>query len=180
MDRDRDTLALYNPRRARADGGATPQRETEMTRRFACSLAALAVGAALVGCGGSGDTDKFKRAYKADRQTLRQIGNDIGSAISNAPTGSASALATKFRSLASRTKTLLGSLRKLKPPGKVKTDFTALTSALARGQRDLSAIASAATANDANGAGNATRALIADSTAITRSANAVVSKLNIK
>jgi hypothetical protein len=151
-----------------------------MTRRFAYSLALLAVGALLVGCGGSGDTDKFKKDYKADRQTLREIGNDIGSAISNAPNDSASALAAKFRSLASRTQTLLNSLRKLKPPGKVKSDFNALSSALSKGRRDLSAIASAATSNDANAAGAATRALITDSPAITRSADAVLSKLKIK
>ncbi|MDX6668103.1 MAG: hypothetical protein QOK04_1483, partial [Solirubrobacteraceae bacterium] len=102
-----------------------------MTRRFACSLAVLAVGTALVGCGGgSGDMGKFKKAYKADRQTLRQIGNDIGSAISNAPAGSTSALATNLSSLADRTQKLLDSLRKLQPPANVKSDFGALTVAL--------------------------------------------------
>jgi hypothetical protein len=151
-----------------------------MTKRIACSLAVLAVGSVLLGCGGNGDTDKFKQAYKADRQTLREIGRDIGSTIQGATGDSTSVLATKFSSLAGRTETLLELLRKLKPPSKVKDDFTALTSALDKGQGDLLAISAALVINDAKAAGAATRALVADSPVITRSADAVLSKLHIK
>ena len=152
-----------------------------MTRRVACCSAVLAVSALLLGCGGgSGDTDRFKQDYKTDRQTLRQIGNDIGSAISNAPNESASALAAKLTSLANRTRALLRSLRRLEPPDKVKSDFNTLTSTLAKAQHDLSGIAAALRTNDANAATAATRALATDSPAITRSADAVLSKLNVK
>jgi hypothetical protein len=152
-----------------------------MTRRFACSVALLAVVALLVGCGGgSDDNGKFKKAYKADRQTLRQIGNDIGLAISNAPAGSTSALATKFSSLADRTQKLLDSLRKLKPPANVTSDFGALTSALADGKHALSTLASAVKANDATAVTGASQALAKASPVITRSADAVLSKLNVK
>src|SRR2546426_221256 len=105
-----------------------------MTRRLACSLAVLAVGALLIGgCGGSSDTEKFKQDYKAIRQELRAIGKDIGAAIQGASGQTDAALAQTFNSIAARTQTVLDRLRKLKPPDSVKSDFDNLKAALDKG-----------------------------------------------
>jgi uncharacterized phage infection (PIP) family protein YhgE len=151
-----------------------------MTRRFACSLAVLSVGLLLVGgCGGSSDSKNFTKDYRTLRKDLKGVGNELATALrgASAPGQTDLTLAKTFDSLADKTQAVLDRLRKLKPPDKLKSDYDQLTSALAKAQKDVKGLASGLKAHDVSAARSTTQALLRDSPAVTKHADAIEAKL---
>jgi hypothetical protein len=152
-----------------------------MTRRCACSLAVLTVGLLLFGgCGGgSKKSTDFKQDYATLRQQLKGVGNDLGTALrgASAPGQTDLTLAKTFDSVADKTQAVLDRLRKLKPTAKVKSDYDQLESALAKAQQDIKSLASGLKAHDVSAARSTTQALLKDSPAVTKYADAITAKL---
>ena len=143
-------------------------------RRTALALVAVLIASfALAACGSSGDskpsTADYKKAWTPISQEIKNIGAQIGGAVTTAKGKTDAELAGTFGGLATETTSTATSLAKLDPPADVKADQTALVAALKVGAADLQAISDAATAGDPKKAGAATVKLVEDSGAIKKS-----------
>lgn len=123
-------------------------------------VAVLAIG--LVGCGGGGgaSTSAFKAGFKADRTQFRQLGTDLGKAITNAGSKTNAQLATELSSLSTRVNQQASKLAKLNPPSKYKPTLDKLVAGLKSVSADLKRISAAAAGNEVQAARSATRSLI--------------------
>jgi hypothetical protein len=140
-----------------------------MPKRSITTLAVLAA-VALAGCGGSSSSgpslSAFKSAFHARRLSFNRVGADLQKAIASAPSTSASAIATEFKSLATRTTAQAAALRVLKPPAKFSSQVSALATGFDGVAADMKSIATAATNNDATGAKSAATKLVTDSATV--------------
>ena len=154
-------------------------------RRIALALVVALVGSlALAACGGSSgggqmSTADYKKAWAPINQDIKNIGSQIGGAVTTAKGKTDVELAGTFGALATETTGAAADLEKLDPPDDVKADQTALVAALKVGAKDLQAISDAATAGDPKKAGAATVQLVEHSNDVKKpreSINATLAK----
>ena len=138
---------------------------------LALVTALLAVGL-LVGCddddngGGNGGDDaaelkeRFDTGYRPINDEFLALGKEVGEVISTAKGQSDAALATKFKSLATRVAALKPRLDRLEPPPEYEEDAKRVSEAMALVGRDLDEIALAADAGDAAAARTHTQDLV--------------------
>lgn len=146
-------------------------------RALATGLAAVAIAA----CGSSApSTSAFKTGFQADRAQFRQLGLALESAISGARTKTDAELAGELRPLATRAREQATQLAALKPPASYKANVAKLIAGFDAISRDLKQIANAASANDAQAASSATRALVADATSVKAADLAITNELRVQ
>lgn len=146
-------------------------------RALATGLAAVAIAA----CGSSApSTSAFKTGFEADRSQFRQLGLALESAIGGARTKTDAELAAELRPLATRARAQATQLAHLKPPGRYKANVAKLVAGFNAISRDLKQIATAASANDAQAASSATRALVADATSVKAADLAITGALGVQ
>ncbi len=154
------------------------------SRVLATAAAALVLAvAALTGCGdddggsgtgGSITTTTSPRlsvagaaaAWAPIRVEVVAIGQDIGTAVTQARSASDAEIADQFTALTVRTEAAVARLESLNVPARVDTALDELRVALQDGADDLRAIATAARAGDAQAAREAVERLVSDSEGI--------------
>ena len=150
-------------------GWGTTYAGGNMSKRSITTIAAT-TAVALAGCGGSSSSgpslSAFKSGFQAQKTTFTQLGSDLQKAITSAPSTSASAIATEFTSLATRTTAAAAALRTLRPPSKFSSQVSALATGFDSVAADMKSIATAATSNDASGAKTAAAKLVTDSATV--------------
>lgn len=117
---------------------------------------------ALAACGGASapSGSAFRSGFKTDKAQFRRLGVDLQHAIGGAQAKTNAQLATEFDSLSTRARQQASKLAKLDPPAKYKHSLDELVAGFKAVAGDLSQIASAARANDVQGAKAATRSLV--------------------
>jgi hypothetical protein len=142
-------------------------------RATAALLTSILAAAALAACGGSsgGDaptTADFRTEYAPISAVIRGIGDDIGTAVTNAKTKTDAQLQSQFGDLAKRTATAADALADTHPPddSAIKQARTQLITGVRQGASDLAAISAAASLSDAAAAKAATIKLINHSAAV--------------
>ena len=129
--------------------------------------AAFAAGAHALGACGGEDEQAFIDASGKATTEISALGQDIGMTVSGAGEQTDAELRRQFTALANRAGAAVEQLDTLDPPNDdLETTVDDLSAALAKGQKDLEGIASAAGASDAAAARSATQALVKDSPAI--------------
>ena len=139
-------------------------------------VAVVAALVALGGCGGDDDDDagnEFEAGVKEQSADIRQIGEDVGAALTAARGKTDVELAQQFGELADRTEEVIDELGKLDPPEDLEDEVEALSSALGEAEQDLRDIVTAANGADAEAAAKASRELAQDSPAIRRARTAL-------
>jgi hypothetical protein len=134
---------------------------------LACALA-LAFGA----CGES-EENEFKEDYNAAVRPLSELSADIGDSISGAGGRSNDQIAREFERLADKAQQARDNLGQLEPPDEATESFDMLLAALARGARDLRAVAEAARDGDPAAARRASEDLNESGRAIQRAETAL-------
>jgi hypothetical protein len=122
---------------------------------------------AIAGCGSSAPSlSAFKSGFETDRAQFSQLGQDLEATIGDARNKTDAQLAVELEPLVARAKQQGAQLAELKPPAGYKTNLDKLITGFDAMAVDLKRIATAATNNDAQAAGTATRALVADATKV--------------
>lgn len=150
-------------------------------RGFVVCLALIAA-LQVAGCGGnssSSATSDFKSSFPSVANGFKNTSHAIGVAIQQAPSKTAAELAATFNALAARWRAQLARLQALNPPSAVSDAFSSLKSAAARARPDLKAVASAAGADNASAAKQATISLINDVLAAKSASTTITNKLGI-
>jgi hypothetical protein len=135
---------------------------------------------ALTGCGGADETAQFKAGYASARGPLNKTFGDVARTLKGARGKSTTQIARSMGVLADRFAKKLAPLVALKPPARVTTAFTTLTSSLRRVESDLRGISGAARRRDLAGAQLAVENLATDSRAANEAATVVKQKLYAK
>ena len=142
-------------------------------RATAALLTAILAAVALAACGGSSSGDApttadFRTEYAPISAVIRGIGDDIGTAVTEAKTKTDAQLQTQFGDLAKRTGTAADALENTHPPDNaaIKQARTQLITGVRQGASDLAAISAAASLSDAAAAKAATINLIKHSAAV--------------
>ena len=122
------------------------------------------VALAIAGCGGSSgpSLSSYKSGFQVQKTSFRQLGSDLGQAISTAPQRSNSQLATEFATLTQRATAQAAGLRKLNPPSKYKPQNDTLAADFDTVAADLKAIATAASTNNGTAARTDSTKLVRD------------------
>ncbi len=151
-----------------------------MSRRSLIGAAAL-LALVLAACGGSSgpSLSAFKTGFAADKAQFRTLGTDLGAAIEGAGAKSDSALATEFDALSARATQQSAALGKLDPPAKYKAELGRLTSGFRAIASDLQAIATAASAHNAQAARRATTTLVQNAAKIKASDDVLTAALGL-
>lgn len=140
-------------------------------------FAVLLAAGLLAGCGGgSGDSGGFDKEYKAVNEQLLQLGDTVGQALQNAPQTTDAMLAGEFSGFAGQLDQVRRRIDALRPPGDLKAQVDALSTAVATLSKDLRDISHAATVHDTTGAREATQALVRDSRAARDARRALAKK----
>jgi len=112
------------------------------------------------------EAPSFKAGYQSISKDLEGIGGDLETAITSASEKSNDELATEFGDLAARTRDVADGLAGLTPPDDLADEVDGLQAAVEKGATDLEGIVEAAKTGDVEKATDSTKALIADSPAI--------------
>ena len=120
-------------------------------RRLPLVLALLAAALLLAtGCGSSGPsaTETYKTAFTPLNAEIISTGNQVGTAVTTAPTKSNAALSAAFARLSDKAAALAGALVKLAPPKDLAADHQLLVTGLRKEAGNLNRIAEAAVKGD--------------------------------
>jgi hypothetical protein len=131
----------------------------------------------LAGCGSSNPTAQFKAGYDAARGPLNATFIDVNNTLTSTRHKSTGEIAARVGVLAARFRNDLAPLDALKPPARLATAFTTLTSSLKRAESDLRAITVAANHRSFAGALLAIQNFDSDSRSATDAAIAIKQKL---
>jgi hypothetical protein len=154
--------------------------------RVATAVAlSCAIAVAGAGCGGSGgdgkdDTATFKQDYRSQRDRLNAVSDEIGQVLTTADGKPDAQVESELRAVQGKYHALLVRLDALKPPEKLKADFTQVTTSAHTLDADLVGITKAAAAHDADTAKTATEQLIAHIPALKTAAAKLVAALGIE
>jgi hypothetical protein len=131
---------------------------------LAALTAVLVALFAAAACGGSEDgSGDFTKEFASINTSLKTLGDEIGTTLTNAPSQTNAQLASAFSGYATQLQTLRTKLDDTSPPGDLKQDVFALSEAMAQAAKDMIAIAGAATAGDPAKAKAATMTFVSDS-----------------
>ena len=135
------------------------------TRPAALAVVALALSAAVAGCGES-ESSSFKEDYNAAVRPLSELKTDVGGSLDGGSGKSNEAIAKEFENLARKARQTRANLAKLDPPDNAREEFDALLSALGDGSDDLGAVAAASREDDPAKAAEAAQELVKSGTRI--------------
>ena len=102
------------------------------------------------------------RASPPRKTNFRQLGTDLGQAITAASGKSNSQLASEFTTLSQRATASAAGLRKLNPPSKYRSQNSSLAADFDTVASDMKAIATAASTNNASAARSESAKLVQD------------------
>lgn len=144
-------------------------------------LPVLLTAGLLAGCGGgSGDSDAFKKDFKAVNDQLLELGQTVGRALQSAPQTTDDMLAGEFSGFAGQLDDVKRRIDELKPPSDQRAKVDALSTSVAALSKDLRDIAHAATVHDTTKAREATQALISDSRSLRSTRRALAKETGAK
>jgi len=143
---------------------------------MAKAVAVILCLAVLAGCGSTAPP-QFQAGYAAARRPLNQILSDVNGALKGVRGRSTVRVAGTVGALAGRFRKALAPLEALKPPARIATAFTTLTSSLRRVENDLREISIAARRRNLVGASLAVESLSSDARAASQAAAVIKQKL---
>jgi hypothetical protein len=137
-----------------------------MSGRAAVATALAALLLAAGGCGSDddkNDTKSFKQDYTAESAKLKAIGEDIGTAVTNAKDMTDSEVVTTFDALAGRAHASVDALKALDAPEEAKDELATLERTVDKAAGDMDTIVTAAKTKDLPAVTEAAKALVVDS-----------------
>jgi methyl-accepting chemotaxis protein len=140
--------------------GVRPATLGAVRRAFSSIVAALALVAGGLACGGDDADDEFKQQYNEAVRPLSELGDDVVASLGGAQGQSDREIAKQFDELSDRFARTRQNLTRLDPPGDAEDEFDELLGSLKETVGDLRAVATAAREGDPAEAQEATEALV--------------------
>lgn len=178
-----------------------PRPTGPSARRATATLVALALAAGAAGCGGDDEdtattgastattaqaapteaelTASFKQGYSDQRTTLNAITTRMGDALQSASEKTNAQIVDELGGIERELAAGVERLKTLRPPASVAADFQSTTRTADGLVRDLGDIVSAARTGDPEGAKSATQRLVGRLPTLSRSTQAISSKLGL-
>jgi hypothetical protein len=150
-------------------------------RPLAAALAATVAVTVLAACGGDDKADDtYKQDAKAAVLAIRAVGDRVGESIQKAPSQTDAEVTTTWEGLKKSADAALKQVQDLQPPtDKDKTLVENLVTAFTKADKDIGAIADAASVSDPTAAKSATQQLVADAPAVKTANNALGSSVGV-